>query len=102
MSDDEIFCAALEHPTADRQRELVESLCSGILIHFRRVWRLLETHHRILAAPNDSQMILDRAGLVFQAFSGVTNCCRESGLAIMCCRNSSVREPPVSSSELGS
>lgn len=72
MSDDEIFCAALELPTANQQRVLVESLCAGNSEQCHRVWRLLETHHTMLAAENKSQMILDRAGLVFQAFSGVS------------------------------
>lgn len=72
MSDDEIFCAAIELPSRSGQRELVESLCSNDEEQFRRVWGLLETHYRMAASRKDSRSILDRAGEVFHAFSGTT------------------------------
>ncbi len=71
MSDDEIFCEALELENEANQRKLVESLCEGDKDQFQRVWQLLATHHQMQGSDEDSQSILDRPDAVFQAFSGV-------------------------------
>ena len=69
MSDDQIFCAALELETEAKQRELVESLCANDSDQAHRVWGLLESHRKIIGSEKNCQSILDRSALVFQAFS---------------------------------
>lgn len=70
MSDDEIFCAALELETEAKQRELVESCCEGDTEQLQRVWELLSTNRQMQGSDDDNQSILDRPDAVFQAFSG--------------------------------
>ncbi|MCU0713050.1 MAG: serine/threonine-protein kinase [Pirellula sp.] len=69
MSDDEIFCAAIENESKEEQRACVETLCGDNAEQFQRIWSLLETHHKMHCRDHDSQSILDRPDLVFRTFS---------------------------------
>jgi hypothetical protein len=70
MLDDEVFCAALELETKEKQSELLRSLCAGDPDQMERVTRLLDAHREIQCSDQESQLILDRPELVFQAFAG--------------------------------
>lgn len=70
MSDDEIFCAALELESETQQQALVDSLCRSDPAQSQRVKSLLKIHHQCNAtAQHSSLSILDQPAAVFQAFS---------------------------------
>ncbi len=70
MTDDEIFCAALELDLADQQDLLIESLCQEDSVQLQRIRQLLHVYRQ--TAPGDQSLassLLDRADEVYQAFS---------------------------------
>lgn len=70
MSDDEIFCAALELASETQQRALVDSLCEQDREQWQRVTSLLKTHHQFNTNTQTKRpSILDQPAAVFQAFS---------------------------------
>ncbi len=70
MSDDEIFCEALELEVEAEQLALIETLCAEDSEQRKRILTLLETHRQLHSSGEDSQSILDKPDVVFQAFSG--------------------------------